>query len=156
MLMSGEFLNREEIAALLSQEHAELLLKTAQKTGGSASVSGRAKEDQENPAEEPIVNEETELSEQEEEDKLELILDIPLTVSVVLGKTQKTIQEILCFQSGSIIELNSLVDEDVDILVNNVLVAKGEVVVINDNFGVRITNILNTAERMLQLKRGTI
>jgi len=85
---------------------------------------------------------------------LELILDIPLTVSVVLGKTRKPIQDILSFQSGSIIELNRLVDENVDILVNNVLVAKGEVVVINDSFGVRITNILSQKERILQLKNG--
>ncbi|MDD4752496.1 MAG: flagellar motor switch protein FliN [Desulfitobacteriaceae bacterium] len=148
MLMAGEFLNQEEIAALLSQEQAELLIKANQR-------SNEVKGDKENWDGEPGTEEENkELSEQE--GKLELILDIPLTISVILGKTKKPIQEILCFQSGSIIELNSLVDEDVDILVNNVLVAKGEVVVINDDFGVRITNILNTTERMLQLKRGVI
>lgn len=148
MLMTGEYLSQEEIAALLSQEQAELLIKAGQR-------SGEAKGDNKNPEGEPETEEEkNELLEQD--GKLELILDIPLTVSVILGKTKKPIQEILCFQSGSIIELNSLVDEDVDILVNNVLVAKGEVVVINDNFGVRITNILSTSERMLQIKRGVI
>jgi len=86
------------------------------------------------------------------ESNIDLILDIPLTVSVVLGRTKKPIHDILLYQSGSIVELNRLVDENVDIMVNNVLVAKGEVVVINDNFGVRITNIINPGERINQLK----
>ncbi|MEL7564653.1 MAG: flagellar motor switch phosphatase FliY [Dehalobacterium sp.] len=90
------------------------------------------------------------------ESNIELVLDIPLMVSVVLGRTKKPIQDILMYQSGSIIELNRLVDENVDILVNNVLVAKGEVVVINDNFGVRITNIINPGERINQLKNGSL
>lgn len=90
------------------------------------------------------------------EANIDLILDIPLTVSVVLGRTKKPIQEILMYQSGSIVELNRLIDENVDILVNDVLVAKGEVVVINDNFGVRITNIINPSERINQLKNGTL
>lgn len=90
------------------------------------------------------------------ESNMELILDIPLTVSVVLGRTKKPIQDILMYQSGSIIELNRLIDENVDIMVNNVLVAKGEVVVINDNFGVRITNIINPGERINQLKSETL
>jgi flagellar motor switch protein FliN/FliY len=85
---------------------------------------------------------------------IDLILDIPITVSVVLGKAQKSIEEIMSFQSGSIVELDRLVDESIDILVNGTLVAKGEVVVVHDNFGVRITNILNTKERIAQLKKG--
>lgn len=90
------------------------------------------------------------------ESNIDLILDIPLTVSVVLGRTKKPIQDILMYQSGSIVELNRLIDENVDIMVNNILVAKGEVVVINDNFGVRITNIMNPGERINQLKSETL
>ncbi|ATW25644.1 flagellar motor switch phosphatase FliY [Candidatus Formimonas warabiya] len=87
---------------------------------------------------------------------IDLILDIPLTVSVILGRTKKPIQEILMYQSGSIVELNRLVEENVDIMINDVLVAKGEVVVINDNFGVRITNIINPKERITQLRNGSL
>lgn len=154
--MSGEFLNQEEIDALLGPEQAELLIKTNKKADTAPRTlddKGTANTMEVNPE---SKSEKNELLENDLDDKLGLILDIPLTVSVILGKTVKPIQEILCFQSGSIIELNSIVDEDVDIVVNNVLVAQGEVVVINDNFGVRITNILNTTERMLQLKRGVV
>lgn len=86
------------------------------------------------------------------EKNFDLILDIPLKVSVELGRTKKPINEILQYQSGSILELNKLVDENVDILVNGTLVAKGEVVVINENFGVKITNIISPKERIMQLR----
>ncbi|WP_066637205.1 flagellar motor switch phosphatase FliY [Desulfolucanica intricata] len=83
-----------------------------------------------------------------EQEKLNLILDIPLKVTVVLGKTKKPIKEVLGLTPGSIIELNSLAEEPVDILVNGTLVAKGEVVVVNENFGVRINNIISPQERI--------
>lgn len=76
-----------------------------------------------------------------ENTNLNLILDVPIVVSVQLGKTQKTIKEILEFAPGSIIELDKLAGESVDLIANGKLLAKGEVVVINENFGVRITEI---------------
>ncbi len=88
----------------------------------------------------------------EDKKKLELLLDVPLKVSVILGRTKKPIKEVLGLTPGSIIELNSLVDEPVEILVNGTLVAKGEVVVVNENFGVRINYILSPQERLMQLK----
>ncbi|HHW43226.1 MAG TPA: flagellar motor switch protein FliN [Desulfotomaculum sp.] len=87
----------------------------------------------------------------EEQRKLELLLDIPLKVSVVLGRTRRPIKEVLGLTPGAIVELSSLVDEPVEVLVNGTLVARGEVVVVNENFGVRITSIISPAERVEQL-----
>ncbi|MED3660407.1 flagellar motor switch phosphatase FliY [Ureibacillus terrenus] len=83
---------------------------------------------------------------------LNILLDIPLEVTVELGRTKHSVKEILQLTSGSIIELNRLAGEPVDILVNNRLIAKGEVVVIDENFGVRITDIISQTERINQLK----
>jgi len=86
-----------------------------------------------------------------EPNNLGLILDVPVVVSVELGKTKKTIGEILDFSAGSIIELDRLAGETVDIIANGKLLAKGEVVVINENFGVRITEIQNSVEKIKSL-----
>lgn len=83
---------------------------------------------------------------------LDLIMDVPLEFSVVLGKSRKTIKEILSFDNGSIVELNKLADEPLEIYVNGKLIAYGEVVVVNENFGIRITNILTKEERVANLK----
>ena len=89
---------------------------------------------------------------QNESRNLNLLLDIPLQVTVELGRTKRTVKDILELTSGSIIELDKLAGEPVDILVNNRHIAKGEVVVIDENFGVRITDILSQAERINNLK----
>lgn len=83
---------------------------------------------------------------------LDLIMDVPLEFSVVLGKSKKTIKEVLSFNNGSVIELNKLADEPLEIYVNGKLIAEGEVVIINENFGVRITNILSKEQRVKNLK----
>ncbi|WLR43531.1 flagellar motor switch phosphatase FliY [Bacillus carboniphilus] len=82
---------------------------------------------------------------------LNMLLDIPLKVSVELGRTKRSVKEILSWSSGSIIELDKLAGEPVDILVNDKIVAKGEVVVIDENFGVRVTDILSHSERIKNL-----
>ncbi|MDW0109220.1 flagellar motor switch phosphatase FliY [Sporosarcina aquimarina] len=89
---------------------------------------------------------------QPEASNLNLLLDIPLRVTVELGRTQRSVKEILEMSSGSIIELDKLAGEPVDILVNNRRIAKGEVVVIDENFGVRITDILSQTERLNNLR----
>ena len=89
---------------------------------------------------------------QTEARNLDMLLDIPLQLSVELGRTKRSVKEILELTSGSIIELDKLAGEPVDILVNNRLIAKGEVVVIDENFGVRITDILSKADRLNNLR----
>lgn len=83
---------------------------------------------------------------------LNLLLDIPLKVTVELGRTQKQIKEILELSQGSIIELDKLAGEPVDILVNHKLIAKGEVVVIDENFGVRVTDIVSQWDRIQKIQ----
>lgn len=83
---------------------------------------------------------------------LNLLLDIPLKVTVELGRTKKQIKEILELSQGSIIELDKLAGEPVDILVNNKLIAKGEVVVIDENFGVRVTDIVSQWDRVHKIQ----
>lgn len=92
------------------------------------------------------------LLQQAEQANLNLLLDIPLNVTVELGRTQKLIKEILELSQGSIIELDKLAGEPVDILVNNKLIAKGEVVVIDENFGVRVTDIMSQWDRIQKLQ----
>lgn len=82
---------------------------------------------------------------------IDLILDVPLEISVVLGKTKKNVGDILNLGTGSLVELEKLAEEPVDILVNGKQIATGEVVVVNENFGVRITAILSSAERVKNL-----
>jgi len=89
---------------------------------------------------------------QSESRNLNMLLDIPLQVTVELGRTKRSVKEILELTSGSIIELDKLAGEPVDILVNARLVAKGEVVVIDENFGVRITDIVSQADRLKNLR----
>ncbi|WP_435163212.1 flagellar motor switch phosphatase FliY [Paenibacillus glycanilyticus] len=89
---------------------------------------------------------------QADETNLNLLLDIPLKVTVELGRTQKQIKDILELSQGSIIELDKLAGEPVDILVNNKLIAKGEVVVIDENFGVRVTDIVSQWDRIQKLQ----
>ena len=77
------------------------------------------------------------------QENIALIKDVPLEVTVELGRTSKAISDILDFAPGTIIELDKIAGEPVDVLVNGKLVAKGEVVVIEENFGVRVTEIIN-------------
>jgi flagellar motor switch protein FliN/FliY len=81
-----------------------------------------------------------------------MIMDVPLQVTVELGRTRKLIREILELAPGSVVELDKLAGEPVDILVNGKIVAKGEVVVIDENFGVRITGIVSMQERASTLQ----
>ncbi|HEX3031782.1 MAG TPA: flagellar motor switch phosphatase FliY, partial [Bacillota bacterium] len=88
----------------------------------------------------------------QEHGNIGLIMDVPLQITVELGKTRKTIKEILELGPGSVLELDKLAGEPVDLLVNGKLVAKGEVVVIDENFGVRVTDIVSPIERVANLQ----
>lgn len=83
---------------------------------------------------------------------IDLILDVPLEISVVLGRTKKSIKDILNLGTGSLLELDKLTEEPVEILVNGKKVAYGEVIVIDENFGVRIKSIVSSEDRITSLK----
>lgn len=87
-----------------------------------------------------------------EGNNLDLILDIPLRVTVELGRSKMVVSELLNLGQGSVIELNKLAGEPMEILVNDKLVARGEAVVVNEKFGVRLTDIISPKERVEQLK----
>ena len=84
--------------------------------------------------------------------RLDLLLDVPLELSVELGRTRMSIQELLSLGPGSVIELDKVAGEPLDILINDRLVARGEAVVVNDKFGIRITDIVSPAERIARLR----
>lgn len=81
----------------------------------------------------------------------DLLLDIPLEVSVELGRTRLALRELLALGAGSVIELAKLAGEPLDVLVNGKLVARGECVMVNDKFGVRLTDIVSRSERLARL-----
>lgn len=83
---------------------------------------------------------------------LNLILDIPLRVTVELGRTKMPVSELLNLTQGSVIELAKLAGEPMEVLVNDKLIARGEAVVVNEKFGVRLTDIISPSERIEQLK----
>lgn len=89
---------------------------------------------------------------QKRERNLDLIMDIPLRVTVELGRTKMLVSELLNLGQGSVIELSKLAGEPMEVLVNDKLVARGEAVVVNEKFGVRLTDIISPAERVEQLK----
>lgn len=83
---------------------------------------------------------------------LSLILDIPLRVTVELGRTKMPVSELLNLTQGSVVELSKLAGEPMEVLVNDKLIAKGEAVVVNEKFGVRLTDIISPTERVESLK----
>jgi len=83
---------------------------------------------------------------------LDVILDVPITISVEIGRTQVPIRDLLRYSQGSVIELDRLVSEPLDVLVNNTLIAHGEVVVVDDQFGIRLTDVISPSERVKKLK----
>ncbi|MCB9025958.1 MAG: flagellar motor switch protein FliN [Bdellovibrionaceae bacterium] len=85
------------------------------------------------------------------ERNLDLILDVPLKVTVELGRSKMVVSELLNLGQGSVVELNKLAGEPMEVLVNEKLVARGEAVVVNEKFGIRLTDILSQSERVEKL-----
>ncbi len=86
------------------------------------------------------------------EENIEMILDIPVTVSVEIGRTKINIRNLLKLNQGSVVELDRLAGEPMDVIVNGTLIAHGEVVVVNEKFGVRLTDVISAEERVKKLK----
>ena len=86
------------------------------------------------------------------ETNLDVILDIPVTLSMEIGRTELPINSLLQLNQGSVVELDRLAGEPMDVLINGTLIAHGEVVVINEKFGIRLTDVISPAERVKKLK----
>ena len=88
----------------------------------------------------------------EEKRKLDAILDIPVTISMEVGRSNISIRNLLQLNQGSVVELDRVAGEALDVLVNGTLIAHGEVVVVNDKFGIRLTDVISQVERIKKLK----
>jgi len=84
-------------------------------------------------------------------DKLDVILEIPVTMSMEIGRTRVSIRNLLQLNQGSVVELDRLAGEPMDVLINGTLIAHGEVVVVNEKFGIRLTDIISPSERVKKL-----
>jgi flagellar motor switch protein FliN/FliY len=84
--------------------------------------------------------------------KLDVILDIPITIAMEIGRTQLSIRNLLQLNQGSVVELDRFAGEPMDVLVNGTLVAHGEVVVVNEKFGIRLTDVISPADRIKNLR----
>lgn len=89
---------------------------------------------------------------QEEKKKLDTILDIPVTISMEVGRSQISIRNLLQLNQGSVVELDRVAGEPLDVLVNGTLIAHGEVVVVNDKFGIRLTDVISQIERIKKIR----
>lgn len=129
----------ENLADQLAEEAAAMNDALAGKTsgnGGSSGASSGGGSDNNGP----------------KDKNLQLILDIPLRVTVELGRTKMPVSELLNLTQGSVIELSKLAGEPMEVYVNEKLIARGEAVVVNEKFGVRLTDIISPTERIEQLK----
>ncbi len=88
----------------------------------------------------------------DERRKLDTIMDIPVTISMEVGRTQISIRNLLQLNQGSVVELDRIADESLDVMVNGTLIAHGEVVVVNDKFGIRLTDVISQTERIKKLR----
>ncbi|MBS9897664.1 flagellar motor switch protein FliN [Vibrio alginolyticus] len=89
---------------------------------------------------------------EDERRKLDTIMDIPVTISMEVGRSQISIRNLLQLNQGSVVELDRLAGESLDVLVNGTLIAHGEVVVVNDKFGIRLTDVISQTERIKKLR----
>ena len=132
----------ERIATINEQE------KGAQ---AGASADGSQKAELEQYDEEPVDQSKAPLS-REEKRKLDAVMDIPVTITMEVGHAKISIRNLLQLNQGSVIELERLAGEPLDVLVNGTLIAHGEVVVVNDKFGIRLTDVISQVERIKKLK----
>lgn len=89
---------------------------------------------------------------EDERRKLDTIMDIPVTISMEVGRTQISIRNLLQLNQGSVVELDRIAGESLDVMVNGTLIAHGEVVVVNDKFGIRLTDVISQTERIKKLR----
>lgn len=141
--------NKKPDAKTIEEEWAEILGAPGSVRQSDTSPSEKVETRQES----PLFSEIEQESEVNLEDScLDVILDIPVTVSLEVGNSKISIRELLKLNQGSIVELDRLAGEPLDVLVNGTLIAHAEVVVINDKYGIRLTDVISAAERIQKLK----
>ncbi|KJF96499.1 flagellar motor switch protein FliN [Photobacterium angustum] len=116
----------------------------------AAALAEQADDVQPAPLEE--LTDETVAITDDERRKLDTIMDIPVTISMEVGRTQISIRNLLQLNQGSVVELDRIAGESLDVMVNGTLIAHGEVVVVNDKFGIRLTDVISQTERIKKLR----
>ncbi len=116
----------------------------------AAALAEQADDVQPAPLEE-LTDESTPITDDERR-KLDTIIDIPVTISMEVGRTQISIRNLLQLNQGSVVELDRIAGESLDVMVNGTLIAHGEVVVVNDKFGIRLTDVISQTERIKKLR----
>ena len=122
----------------------------AEQKGSSSAVEAKGDDQQYEKAQFGQLNNESKAN--GEDVNLDVILDIPVTLSVEIGRTRQTIRNLLQLNQGSVVELDRLAGEPMDVLVNGTLIAHGEIVVVNEKFGIRLTDVISAAERVKKLR----
>ncbi len=143
-------------AALAEQEEVEKPAGTSDTDDWAAAMAEQAAEEQAQaaaPQKAQVFQTLAPETTQPAASNLDLILDIPVQMTVELGRTKLAIRNLLQLAQGSVVELDGLAGEPMDVLVNGTLIAQGEVVVVNDKFGIRLTDIISPAERLRRLNR---
>ncbi|WP_299074793.1 flagellar motor switch protein FliN [uncultured Paraglaciecola sp.] len=128
-------------------EQADEEAKTEESAGGTSDEFGMGAE----VAELEEFDEDREITPKEKR-KLDTILDIPVTISMEVGRSNISIRNLLQLNQGSVVELDRVAGEPLDVLVNGTLIAHGEVVVVNDKFGIRLTDVISQLERIKKLR----
>ena len=149
--MSDDQKLADEWAAALNAQQAGEAAGGAQDDGGAGGVNEPSKAEIEAFGEDTASDNRAPLS-REEKRKLDAIMDIPVTITMEVGHAKISIRNLLQLNQGSVIELERLAGEPLDVLVNGTLIAHGEVVVVNDKFGIRLTDVISQVERIKKLK----
>lgn len=143
---------REEALAQQADAGSQTASESAGHDGFSEGGDSRESAAQDQARRAPLPNLSSEASNVEDDVNLRMILDIPVTVSMEIGRTRLPIRTLLQLNQGSVVELERLVGEPLDVLVNGTLIAHGEVVVINEKYGIRLTDVVSPDERVRKLR----
>ncbi|MBU2842951.1 flagellar motor switch protein FliN [Acidithiobacillus thiooxidans] len=143
-------MSEQETAETTAENHSEAVSGEAGATAEQSVPSSAASAKTATPV--PMPELQASRSTGTQAQNLDMILDIPVTLSVELGKTKIQVRNLLQLAQGSVVELERLAGEPMDVLVNGYLIAQGEVVLVNDKFGIRLTDIVSPAERAKKLR----
>lgn len=142
-LSNRPFVNKPEEASVPAKN-----ANTARVAGQEDTASATA-----DPAQAPVFEQFYSGQRAEAQNDIDMIMDIPVQLTVQLGRTKIAIKNLLQLAQGSVVELDGLAGEPMDVLVNGYLIAQGEVVVVNEKFGIRLTDIITPSERIRKLNR---
>ncbi|MFZ5594666.1 MAG: flagellar motor switch protein FliN [Pseudomonadota bacterium] len=146
LMSSSSSVEDEWAAALAEQEASEPASGKGMDDGAKGNTSAYS------PAQFQEFQKESNVTELAGDVNLDVILDVPVTLSMEIGRTLISIRHLLQLNQGSVVELDRLAGEPLDVLVNGTLIAHGEVVVINEKFGIRLTDVISPSERVKKLK----